>query len=61
MDEDNMELPPPVLEGDKEYIVVSDKNDKVVLSTTNWYEALKLAGRIRKCGGECTIFAATKG
>ena len=44
-----------------EYIVVSDKNSKVLLSTENWYEAVKLANRIRSSGGGCTIFKATKG
>lgn len=45
----------------REYIVVSDKNSKVLLSTENWYEAVKLANRIRHAGGGCTIFKATKG
>ena len=44
-----------------EYLVISDKNSKVLLSTTNWYEAVKLAGKIRQAGGGCTIFKSTKG
>lgn len=44
----------------KEYIVVSDTNSKVILSTTNWYEAVKVANKIRHCGGQCTIFKATR-
>ena len=41
---------------DREYIVVSDKNSKVLLSTTNYYEAKKLLNKIRSAGGEATLF-----
>jgi hypothetical protein len=44
-----------------EYIVVSDTNSKVLLSTANWYEAVKLAHKIRNAGGQCTIFRSTRG
>jgi hypothetical protein len=44
----------------KEYIVVSDTNSKILLSTTNWYEAVKLANKIRHAGGQVTIFKATR-
>lgn len=42
--------------GDIEYIVVSDKNSVVLLSTTNRYEASKFANKVRKAGGEVTVF-----
>lgn len=44
-----------------EYLVVSDQNSKVLLSTTDWYKALRLANKIRAAGGGCTIFKSTKG
>jgi hypothetical protein len=44
-----------------EYLVVSDKNSKILLSTTDWYEAVRLAAKIRHAGGGCTIFKSTKG
>ncbi len=46
---------------DTEYIVVADKTSKVLLSTTNYYEAVKYANLIRRGGGEVTIFKSTKG
>jgi hypothetical protein len=44
-----------------EYIVVSDRNSKVLLSTTDWYEAVKFANKVRTAGGGVTIFRSTKG
>ena len=44
-----------------EYIVVSDRNSKVLLSTEDWREAKKLAEQCRASGGEVTIFNSTKG
>jgi hypothetical protein len=44
-----------------EYIVVSDKNSRVLLSTTVWGEAVKFANKVRAAGGECTIFKSTRG
>jgi hypothetical protein len=44
-----------------EYVVISDTNSKVLLSTNNWYEAVKLANLIRRGGGQVTIFKSTKG
>ena len=44
-----------------EYIVVSDTNSKVILSTTVWYEAVVFANKVRAAGGQCTIFKSTKG
>ena len=44
-----------------EYLLVSDKNSKVLLSTTNWVEVKKTAGLIRRGGGEVTVFKSTKG
>lgn len=44
-----------------EYLVVSDRDSKILMSTTDWYEAVKLANLIRRGGGEVTIFKSTKG
>lgn len=44
-----------------EYIVVTDNTSEVILSTTDWNEAVKLATKCRKAGGSVTIFKATKG
>lgn len=41
---------------DLEYIVVSDKNSEVVLSTNYLNEVIDLVRRIEQCGGECTVF-----
>lgn len=43
-----------------EYIVVSDKNSKVLLSTIDYYEALKFANKVRQAGGEVTLFKSMK-
>lgn len=45
----------------REYLLVSDKNSKVLLSTSNWSEAVKTANMIRRADGVVTIFKATKG
>lgn len=42
-----------------EYVVVSDKSGKVLLFTTDLFEAMKLANKIRSAGGYCTIFKST--
>lgn len=44
----------------REYLVVSDVNSKVVLSSADYNEAVRLANRIRACGGQVTIFKALK-
>lgn len=44
----------------KEYLVVTDKDSKIVLSTSNYYEAKRFANTARRCGGEVTIFVSTK-
>ena len=44
-----------------EYVVISDKNSKVLLSTLNWGEAVRLANKCRAAGGCVTIFKRTKG
>lgn len=44
-----------------EYLLVSDKESKILKSSLNYYEVLKLAIIIRKGGGEVTIFKSTKG
>lgn len=43
-----------------EYLVVTDKTSKILLSTTNYYEAVKMANLIRRGGGEVTVFKSTK-
>lgn len=45
---------------DISYIVVSDTNDKVVFHSLDHNEAKREANRIRKCGGQCTVFKSTK-
>lgn len=60
------ELPSPedVLSSDPttptEYLVVSDKNSKVILSSTEYREVVKLANLIRSAGGEVTVFKSLK-
>lgn len=49
------------LPGPPEYLVVTDKTSKILLSTRDWNEALRLANLIRRGGGEVTIFKSTKG
>lgn len=44
-----------------EYLVVTDKDSKILLSTTNWNEALNLANLIRCGGGSVTVFTSTQG
>lgn len=43
-----------------EYLVVSDTNSKIILSTMEWKEAVRCASMIRKAAGTVTIFKATK-
>lgn len=43
-----------------EYLVVSDKNSEVILSSENLGDCRKLATKIRKCGGEVTLFKSIK-
>lgn len=43
-----------------EYLVVTDKDSKILLSTPNYYEAVKTANLIRRGGGEVTVFKSTK-
>lgn len=44
-------LPLPI-----EYLLVSDKDSKVLKSSTDYNEILKLANLIRRADGEVTIF-----
>ena len=44
-----------------EYLLVSDKDSKVLKSSLDWYEVVKLANLIRRGGGEVTIFKSTNG
>lgn len=59
MADSNLHLEPK--KPDTEYLVVTDKTSEVLLSTTNWYDAVKTANLIRRGGGEVTIFKSTKG
>ncbi len=43
-----------------EYLVVSDRDSKILLSTLDYYEAVRTANLIRRGGGEVTIFKSTK-
>lgn len=43
-----------------EYLVVADKNSKVILSTTEYREAVRMANLIRAAGGEVTVFKSLK-
>ena len=60
------DLPSPetILDSDPtiptEYLVVSDKNSKVILSTTVYKEAVRLANLVRAAGGEVTVFKSLK-
>lgn len=47
-------------EKSQEYLVVSDTNSKVLLSTTNYQEAKSLSSKIAQTGGSSTIFKAIK-
>lgn len=49
--------PPP---GPTEYLLVTDKDSKI-LQSGGYNEMKKLAGLIRRGGGEVTIFKSTKG
>ncbi len=44
-----------------EYLLVSDKTSEVLKSDSDYMVIKKLAGIIRKAGGEVTIFKAIKG
>lgn len=43
-----------------EYLVVGDKDSKILKSTTDYHEAKRLANLIRRGGGEVTIFKSTE-
>lgn len=43
-----------------EYLVVSDKNSKIVLSTTDFAQIRQTVSLVRKAGGEVTVFKSTK-
>lgn len=43
------------------YLVVTDKDSKILKSTSDFYEAVRIANLIRSGGGEVTIFKATRG
>lgn len=43
-----------------EYLLVTDKTSKVLKSSLDRFEIIRLANVIRKGGGEVTIFKSTK-
>lgn len=43
-----------------EYLVVTDRDSKVILSTLDRYEAVRLVNKIRAASGEVTVFKSTK-
>lgn len=43
-----------------EYILVSDRDSKVLKSSTDYYEIKRLYNLIVKAGGEVTLFKAIK-
>lgn len=44
------------------YIVVSDRNDKVLLkANSSWAKSVIFANKVRAAGGECSIWRKTKG
>lgn len=45
---------------DQEYLVISDINSKVLLSTNSYQEAKSLSSKIAQAGGASTIFKAIK-
>lgn len=54
-----MENKIPQTKKDYEYLVVTDKTSEVIISTIDRFEAIKMANKIRKAGGEVTIFRST--
>lgn len=42
------------------YIVLADKSEKVILSTNDYHEAVRMANLIRRAGGEVTVFRSLK-
>ena len=44
-----------------EYIVVTDATSVILLSTTDYQAARRLASQCRKAGGSVTIFKSIKG
>jgi len=62
MDNNTNEVPStPAKPTEHEYLLVSDKKSEVLKSSSDYMEIKKLAGFIRKAGGEVTIFKAIKG
>jgi hypothetical protein len=43
-----------------EYLVISDKNSKVLLSTHDYIEAKSLAAKIAQAGGSSTVFKSIR-
>lgn len=43
-----------------EYLLVTDRDSKLIKSSFDRFELIKLANIIRKGGGEVTIFKATR-
>lgn len=51
----------PQPHADTEYLLVSDKDSKVLKSSTDYQEIKNLATLVRRAGGEVTIFKSIKG
>lgn len=43
-----------------EWIAVSDKNSEVLMSSTDRFQVVKFVNKVRKAGGEVTVFRSTK-
>jgi ABC-type nitrate/sulfonate/bicarbonate transport system ATPase subunit len=43
-----------------EYLVISDKNSKVLLSTHDYIEAKALSSKIAQAGGSSTVFKSIR-
>lgn len=44
----------------REYLLVTDKDSKILKSSLDYLELLRLANTIRRSGGEVTIFKSMK-
>lgn len=56
-----MSTPTEKPKNENDYILVGDKNSRVLAAETDYVAIKKLASLIRKGGGEVTIFKAIKG
>lgn len=47
-------------EKDSEYLIVSDTNSKIILSTNDYKHAVKTLSMIRRAGGQVTLFKSLR-